>query len=322
MIPDLMHISQEPVLNLSEDSFRNDSKAISNGNSSDFQASIHDSSLSTFLSSASSSKDKSSEDNCLTNSDEDISNIGNNHCSKRKYFTKSEDHLLILAANKYNQGSWNAIAQCVPGKNPKQCRDRWVNYLQPTLTFMPWSDNENHLLVSLVNKFGTHWSKMKKFFPNRSTNCIKNRWYWLLKNQVKSIPLQQSLMPFQAYYPNNKHIEYQNYFVESKKSNIEKSNYARSSHNNDQFSVNDIISDSNIPFYDIQQKSNQNFYFLVNNNTQINKYSKSTSMRRDFIKKSRNRKKNIKRKKNNLDSKFPKADIDELITFKPEDLDW
>lgn len=114
--------------------------------------------------------------------------------SKRKFFTKQEDHLLTIAAINYNQESWNSIAQCVPGRTPKQCRDRWVNYLKPSLKFDPWSENEDQMLVSLVNTYGTHWTKMKNQFPNRSSNSLKNRWYWLIKNQVHIIPVGKTVI--------------------------------------------------------------------------------------------------------------------------------
>ena len=111
---------------------------------------------------------------------------------KRKYFTPEEDHQLTMSAMAYNQGSWNKIARCVPGRTPKQCRDRWVNYLQPYLKFEPWSEQEDQLLVSLVNSYGTHWSQFKANFPNRSTNSLKNRWYWLVKNHLNAIPIEKS----------------------------------------------------------------------------------------------------------------------------------
>lgn len=116
------------------------------------------------------------------------------HNSKRKLFTKEEDKLLTTAAISFQYESWNKIAKFVPGKTPKQCRDRWVNYLQPSLNFEPWSNSEDQLLVSLVNTHGTHWSKMKKNFPNRSTNSIKNRWYWLLKNNINAVPIDNTMI--------------------------------------------------------------------------------------------------------------------------------
>lgn len=104
--------------------------------------------------------------------------------TKRRFFTQNEDMLLTKAAIQYNEKSWNIIAQCVPGRTPRQCRDRWMNYLKPNLKFDPWTKEEDELLISLVNSHGTHWTKMISHFPGRSTNAIKNRWNWLLKDRI------------------------------------------------------------------------------------------------------------------------------------------
>ena len=115
---------------------------------------------------------------------------------RRKFFTLEEDLLLQKAVVRFKNKDWNKIAKFVPGRTPKQCRDRWTNYLHPSLAFTPWTYEESQLLVSLVNKYGTHWSKMKKSFPNRSTNSLKNRWYSLIKDQVKVVSNAEQINNF------------------------------------------------------------------------------------------------------------------------------
>lgn len=131
--------------------------------------------------------------------------------NKRKYFSQKEDRLLTNAVLKYKQETWNDIALHVPGRTPKQCRDRWVNYLQPSLKFNPWTFNEDDLLVSLVNEYGTHWTKMKFAFPNRSTNMIKNRWYSLLRDHVKEIPCENN------FFLNNNQCNYSLNMIQKKR---------------------------------------------------------------------------------------------------------
>lgn len=115
-----------------------------------------------------------------------------NNLGKRRLFTYYEDCLLTQAAIAFHEVSWNQISQCVPGRSPRQCRDRWMNYLKPSLTFEPWTNTEDELLVSLVNKYGTHWTKMSSSFPSRSKNAIKNRWYWLIKYRIQVLPGKKS----------------------------------------------------------------------------------------------------------------------------------
>lgn len=137
--------------------------------------------------------------------------------SKRRFFTQNEDILLIKAATQYNEKSWNIIAKCVPGRTPRQCRDRWMNYLKPNLKFDPWTKEEDELLITLVNSYGTHWTKMISDFPGRSTNAIKNRWNWLLKDRVSvvSSPLDKK------YFFASTDIYQKN----SKKGNLKNSNH-------------------------------------------------------------------------------------------------
>lgn len=129
---------------------------------------------------------------------------------KRRFFTQNEDIMLTKAAVQYNEKSWNIIAQCVPGRTPRQCRDRWMNYLKPNLKFDPWTKEEDELLISLVNTHGTHWTKMISDFPGRSTNAIKNRWNWLLKDRVNIIvsPLNSKyVLTSTDIYPKKEKIE-------------------------------------------------------------------------------------------------------------------
>lgn len=137
----------------------------------------------------------------------------NKQVYKRKLFTEEEDNLLKKAALTYQNVSWNDIAKFVPGRTPKQCRDRWVNYLQPSLKNSPFSEDEDRLLFFLVSIYGTHWSKMKSHFPTRSTNSIKNRWYWFNKRTTKKLTnLSNDLIQMQN---SSKNDEKSNYLIDN-----------------------------------------------------------------------------------------------------------
>lgn len=142
----------------------------------------------------------------------------NKQVYKRKLFTEEEDNLLKKAALTYQNVSWNDIAKFVPGRTPKQCRDRWVNYLQPSLKNSPFSEDEDRLLFFLVSIYGTHWSKMKSHFPTRSTNSIKNRWCWFTKDLCKNST--NCFEKFQNNCKSQNNISVNN----SKKSNSERIN--------------------------------------------------------------------------------------------------
>lgn len=186
-----------------------------------------------------------------------IKSDSNSSKLKRKYFSEKEDELLIDAILKYKKESWNDIAKFVPGRSPKQCRDRWSNYLKPSLIFDPWENSDDQLLVSLVNKYGTHWSKMKNFFPNRSSNSIKNRWNFLLKNHVKVLPIENMIISALSkktdiFNPMNENLQQSNlkfYFLENEThcendfSLIVDSNYKNENMKNENLSANDLKDD-------------------------------------------------------------------------------
>lgn len=108
--------------------------------------------------------------------------------SKKKIrdpFTSSEDEMLKKLVDMYGTKQWRIIASMLPGRTPKQCRDRYTNYLTPGFFRGEWSNNEDMLLMKLFSMYGPKWSLLKKFFPNRSSNCIKNRWTYFLCRQYE-----------------------------------------------------------------------------------------------------------------------------------------
>lgn len=103
----------------------------------------------------------------------------------RRKFTPEEDHQLKKLIAKYGAKKWNQIALAMPGRSGRQCRDRFANYLNPTLTNGEWSKSEDILLEQKVAQFGQHWNVIAKYFKGRSPNNVKNRWYTYISGQKK-----------------------------------------------------------------------------------------------------------------------------------------
>jgi len=102
----------------------------------------------------------------------------------RKYFTRYEDFVIEECQKLSPPPSWEAVSQYLPLRTPRQCRDRWINYLSPAINRKPWSIEEDKLLFEKVTIYGKKWSEIAKYFRDRSNNQLKNRWYFHLSGEI------------------------------------------------------------------------------------------------------------------------------------------
>ena len=97
-------------------------------------------------------------------------------------FTAAEDAKLKILVSLFGVGSWNKISEKMGTRNPRQCRDRYKNYLAPNLNNSPWTVEDDLKLEELVQKMGKKWSLIAKEFQGRTDINIKSR-YSLLQRQ-------------------------------------------------------------------------------------------------------------------------------------------
>lgn len=102
---------------------------------------------------------------------------------KKKFFTKEEDDIIKEMVAKHGTKKWSVIAEYVKGRTPKQCRDRYCNYLFPGVFKGEWSKQDDELLITLYDKLGPRWAILQRSFPYRSVNDIKNHWEFFLCRQ-------------------------------------------------------------------------------------------------------------------------------------------
>jgi hypothetical protein len=103
------------------------------------------------------------------------------HKRTRRLFTVDEDCELRRLVAIHGDGEWEMIAEALPGRSCRQCRERWINYLSPAINNGPWSDSELRLLEQKVAELGQRWKPLEVFFPGRTDINIRNHYRQMRK---------------------------------------------------------------------------------------------------------------------------------------------
>lgn len=96
-------------------------------------------------------------------------------------WTLEEDQSLRQWVMAYGPNKWSLASRVIPGRNGKQCRERWINHLNPEIKKGNWTEEEDEKIYQMYKVYGSAWSKIAKHFDGRSENSIKNRFYATLK---------------------------------------------------------------------------------------------------------------------------------------------
>lgn len=106
---------------------------------------------------------------------------------KKAKWTPEEDQLLIQSVTTHGTTNWTIVSHIIPGRSGKQCRERWLNQLNPELTKNTWTPEEDEILIQKQAQYGNKWSEISKFLPGRSGNNIKNRWSYLSRHRIPMV---------------------------------------------------------------------------------------------------------------------------------------
>lgn len=100
-------------------------------------------------------------------------------------WTKEEDELLNKLIDNDPSKHWGNIASKVPGRTPKQCRERWSLNLDPAINHSKFSPEEDDLLLRLHEQMGSRWAEIKCQFERRTENAVKTRFKSLSRAKAR-----------------------------------------------------------------------------------------------------------------------------------------
>ena len=97
--------------------------------------------------------------------------------AKKGNWTEEEDRILMDWIKSHGAVKWTECSKNIKGRCGKQCRERWVNILNPGVKKGNWTDQEQTLIFDNLKKYFTSWSLMAKELEGRTENSIKNYFY-------------------------------------------------------------------------------------------------------------------------------------------------
>lgn len=102
----------------------------------------------------------------------------------RNCFTHDEDRKLLFWIEKLNY-NWKKIALEMKDRSVRQCKERYYHYLSPSIKKGKWSNEEDELLFSAIEKHGKRWKIIERMFDGRTEIDIRNRYNVLMRKKKK-----------------------------------------------------------------------------------------------------------------------------------------
>ncbi|KAF9956870.1 hypothetical protein BGZ72_002381 [Mortierella alpina] len=112
---------------------------------------------------------------------------------KKGTWTAAEEEILLEAVRDLTSENWHAVAMKVPGRNAKQCMQKWQTDLDPQINRLPWTAAEDEKLVEAYHTFGNAWQQIAKMVETRT-------WYQCY-NRVRAKSVKTKIMETVGTHP-------------------------------------------------------------------------------------------------------------------------
>ena len=140
----------------------------------------------------------SSDDIRSTGDDNNNSNSANSHSNESKRDSKStsiplvgekwsvEEDTRLIGLVAVHGPAWSILEEHFPGRSRKSLGQRWHKYLDHNnVRSRAWSKEEDRIILSSLEKFGTKWNQIADLLPGRTDNAVKCHFHGTLRRRVE-----------------------------------------------------------------------------------------------------------------------------------------
>lgn len=89
----------------------------------------------------------------------------------KRPWTEEQDQLLRDAVAQHGPRNWSKVSKMIPTKNGKQCRERWINHIDPAINREPWTHEDDMKLIEAHSRLGNKWTELGAIFHRQFGCC-------------------------------------------------------------------------------------------------------------------------------------------------------
>ena len=85
----------------------------------------------------------------------------------------NEDEILKAAVMKYGLNQWSRISSLLVRKSAKQCKERWYEWLDPSIKKTEWTKDEEEKLLQFAKAFPCQWRTIAPMIGRTAYQCME-----------------------------------------------------------------------------------------------------------------------------------------------------